>query len=137
MRRIIYGCWRNMIDRCENSRNKKYRIYGKRGISVYPEWKSFDLFYNWAISSGYKEGLTLDRINSNLGYNPVNCRWISLSDNSAITSKNVLTYDLAIKIHNLHNKGFSQRLIASKLNISKRPVQTILDGSHRIYSREL
>ena len=72
----IYKEWRSMIDRCENKSWKHYHNYGGRGISVCKEWRdSFNTFYEWAISNGYNDSLTLDRVNVNGNYEPSNCRW--------------------------------------------------------------
>lgn len=65
-----------MKTRCLNPSHNKYRLYGGRGIKVCDEWaNSFHNFYEWAICNGYRNGLTLDRINSNGNYEPSNCRW--------------------------------------------------------------
>lgn len=72
----IYGVWQGMKRRCYNKNNPKYPIYGGRGITVCDEWNDdFQAFYNWAMSNGYKNGLTLDRINCDGNYEPNNCRW--------------------------------------------------------------
>ena len=74
----IYRIWGNLVNRCVNINNPAYKNYGGRGISVCDEWKySFEKFYDWAISSGYNDTLTIDRINNDDGYYPENCRWVS------------------------------------------------------------
>lgn len=75
----IYNIWRSMKKRCYLKTHKAYKDYGARGIKVCDEWKNdFMSFYNWAIVNGYKEDLTLDRINVNGFYEPNNCRWVTM-----------------------------------------------------------
>lgn len=76
-RNRLRSIWRGMIERCENTKSTSYSLYGARGIGVCDEWKSFDSFMAWALSNGYADGLTLDRINGNDGYSPDNCRWVT------------------------------------------------------------
>lgn len=72
----LYRIWCNMHNRCYNTTANSYKNYGGRGITVCKEWNDdFMVFYDWAIRSGYKSFLTLDRINPDLGYCPENCRW--------------------------------------------------------------
>lgn len=72
----LYRVWASMKDRCTNSGTVGYKNYGGRGITVCDEWlKSFESFYVWAISNGYKDGLTLDREDNDGNYDPSNCRW--------------------------------------------------------------
>ena len=68
----IYCVWEHMNHRCTNTSNKNY---GGRGITVCEDWQIFEHFYKWSIENGYKDDLSLDRINFNGGYRPDNCRW--------------------------------------------------------------
>jgi len=78
----LYSVWTTMIHRCEDAKREKYKDYGGRGIAVCKEWHEPNTFMDWAFSSGYSEGLQLDRINNSGGYSPDNCRWVTPKQNS-------------------------------------------------------
>lgn len=73
----IYNIWIGMKSRVFNVKNKKYKIYGGRGINICEEWMDFINFKTWAYNNGYDIGLSLDRINVNGNYCPENCRFVS------------------------------------------------------------
>ncbi len=77
----IHKIYHNMKNRCLNVNNPRYKDYGARGIEICPEWleryNGFLNFYKWAVSAGYNDTLTLDRIDNDKGYNPENCRFVS------------------------------------------------------------
>ena len=70
-----------MKQRCHNPNSSKYRFYGAKGVSVCEEWRNdFESFYNWAMKNGYKDNLTIDRIDPYGNYEPSNCRWATLQE---------------------------------------------------------
>lgn len=75
----LHKVWREMKNRCKNPNNGSYKNYGARGITVCTEWEKFDAFFAWAVAAGYKEGLSIDRIDNDKGYCPENCKWSNRS----------------------------------------------------------
>lgn len=79
----LYNVWANIIKRCENPNATHYERYGGRGIRICSEWrKRFMVFRRWALSHGYKDGLTIDRIDNDGNYEPSNCQFITRGENT-------------------------------------------------------
>lgn len=79
----ICGIHEAMIQRCYNKNCAQYDNYGGRGISVCEEWRNNGgcrRFYNWSISNGYRNDLSIDRIDVNGNYEPSNCRWATAKE---------------------------------------------------------
>ncbi len=77
----MHNIWNSMMYRCsENSRHKEYKDYGGKGICVCEDWHEYSRFKAWALSHGYKDNLTLERVDNNGNYEPNNCTWIPKSE---------------------------------------------------------
>ncbi len=78
----IHNIWKGMRQRCNNPNHKYHPRYGGRGISVCDEWDEYLLFRDWALSNGYADNLTIDRIDNDKGYSPDNCQWLTRAENT-------------------------------------------------------
>lgn len=83
---VLYG----VRSRCNNPNANEYFRYGGRGIKICEEWNDNATFIQWALEHGYRDGLSIERINVNGDYCPENCIWIPISEQSNNTRKTVL-----------------------------------------------
>lgn len=85
-----HGAWRNMKDHCLNSNNPMYKYYGKRGIKICNRW--INSYKNFIKDMGYKPSplYSLDRINVNGNYEPWNCRWATMKQQTSNRRNNRL-----------------------------------------------
>ena len=95
----LHRIWRNIKSRCYNSNKPDYKYYGGRGIKVCDEWlNDFMSFYKWAMYNGYKDNLTIDRINGDENYSPYNCRWVNMKQQSR-NRPNIKKYNINGETH--------------------------------------
>lgn len=80
-RDALYNAWINMRVRCRHP-TKKNQYWAGKGIKVCEEWSNYPAFRTWALSAGYQDGLSIDRINQDGDYEPGNCRWVTLAQNT-------------------------------------------------------
>ena len=78
----IHNSWRGMVARCFNPKDTHYYLYGGKGITICKEWRNFIAFKKWANENNYKDGLSIDRIDPEGNYEPSNCQWLTVSENS-------------------------------------------------------
>ena len=117
----INKIWNGILYRCYNPKKDAFKHYGGRGIKVCDEWLPENNgavnFYNWAIKNGYKENLTIERIDVNGNYCPENCKWITQAEQMRNTRKNhFITIDGKtkcvrewLKIYNIRSSSFYYR----------------------------
>lgn len=134
----IYNIWIGMRDRCNNPKNDSYKYYGGRGIKVCEEWyKSFESFYKWAMSNGYKEHLTIDRINNDKGYEPDNCRWATYKEqnnNKRNNRKNLMIDGVEKSLKEWSNESqFTIQAIVYRLNVKKMSPKEAIFGERKAY----
>lgn len=124
----IYRIWVDMKNRCNSTTNHAYDRYGGRGISVCDEWNTFEPFYEWAISTGYTDDLTIDRIDVNGDYTPSNCKWSTyIEQNNNQRSTHYLEYNG--EIHSITEwsrvKGIPRTTIRNRLRRGW-PIESVL-----------
>lgn len=80
-KRRLKSIYQGMKQRCYNPKRPNYKYYGGRGIVICDEWLyNSRAFYDWAMANGYKDNLTIERIDTNSSYCPDNCKWASFKE---------------------------------------------------------
>lgn len=114
----LYAVWRGMNQRCYNEKHIDHKWYSERGIGVCDEWRNnFESFYSWSQENGYKNGLSLDRIDNTKGYSPENCRFVTAKDQANNRTTNIMithdgrtqtlkqwTEELGLKYHTIYER---------------------------------
>lgn len=86
----LYNVWQGMKGRCYNENDPRFADWGGRGIQVCEEWRhDFMAFHDWALANGYREGLSIDRIDNDGDYRPDNCRWATQKQQSRNRRSNI------------------------------------------------
>lgn len=136
----LYRTWAGIKTRCYNPKAFAFHRYGGRGICMCEEWRyDYVQFRDWALSSGYKSGMSIDRIDVNGNYEPGNCHWLTRSEHAKKTTsdnrhKSLAESTFAIDRHTasmikqLLNDGLSTSEISLRLNLPKHITSNIYTG---------
>ena len=134
----IYRIFNHIKQRCNNKQDSAYKDYGGRGIKMCKEWEdNFINFYNWSIANGYKENLSIDRINNNGNYEPENCRWaINAEQQNNKRNNHIITYNNKkytisnfCKNFNVYGYNEPEKLLKKTLRgMKKRKYKATLNG---------
>jgi len=119
----FYGIWNDMIMRCYNPKKERYKNYGGRGITVEDRWRVFNNF-KLDMYDGYTKGLSLERIDVNLGYFRSNCKWIPIKDQSLNKSNSIRV--------NYLNEVYTVTELALKFKIKPRTLYNRIESGFSI-----
>jgi hypothetical protein len=126
----IYKAWNNMKNRCFNKKVSVYKSYGGRGITVCDEWRNdVRLFYKWSLENGYKENLTIDRINNDGNYEPSNCRWVDMSIQAQNTRKLRKNNTLGYRGVAINHTKFQAQICVNMKTIYLGNYDTVLEAA--------
>lgn len=110
----LYSVWCGMKRRCYNTNDSEYHNYGGRGIVLCDDWcDDYAAFREWALSHGYEEDLSIDRIDVNGNYAPDNCRWIPMREQPS-TRRNIILYNGIPAVKIAQENGISKNLMLAR-----------------------
>lgn len=116
--------WSGMMKRCYNKNADNYRWYGGSGVVVCEEWKKDNnIFIDWSLKNGYKEGLQLDKDKLGNGkiYSPETCQWITKHENTSY-KRNTFKIEYNGEILNL-------KQLSEKINIPYKVMHARINTS--------
>lgn len=124
----LIGIYRGIKKRCYQKNCIAYIYYGARGIKMCDEWlNNATSFFEWSIHNGYKEGLTIDKINNDKDYSPNNCRWINQMMQSRNRKSNKLSAELVCFIRK-EKKTMSYNELAKKYDTTSQTIYNAVKG---------
>ena len=127
----LYRIWNSMKARCYDCNNSRFYAYGEKGVAVCDEWKGdFQSFYDWAMSNGYSENLSIDRIDVNGNYEPSNCKWSTNIEQANNTTRNrYITYQgITMTVSEwARHFGFNYKYFHEKLKKCNWSIENLLE----------
>lgn len=130
----IYYTYNNIKQRCYCLKDKYYKDYGERGITVCQDWlNDFMNFYNWSMNNGYNDNLTIDRIDNNKGYSSDNCRWVdNITQANNKRNNHYITYN-----NETHTMAEWSRILDIKYNKFKHKIRKGLSIKDIIFEKKI
>jgi hypothetical protein len=128
-----YNRWLAMVKRCTDPADKHFKNYGGRGITVCERWMSFENFY--ADMGKSPDGLSLDRIDNDRGYEPDNVRWATRKMQQRNRRCVHLSIEVARDIRARWAAGEMQKDIAAHYGLIPAYVCQIVH--HRIWAEDV
>lgn len=131
----LYSIYFDMKQRCYNPNNQHYRWYGEKGIDICEEWlgdNGLQNFFEWALDNGYNDNLTIDRIESDKGYYPENCQWITQSLNSSRVHTEIRQNEF-MKIHTPEKIRF----LANRRNVTLGAIAEGTEQTRQNFSNKM
>jgi len=129
----LYETWRNMVRRCHAPGFPDFKHYGARGIQVWPAWRDdFQSFADWIESNlgSRPEGMTLDRIDNDRGYDPENLKWATWSEQNR-NRRGTASAETAAKIREAYEAGEgSPRVLAERFGVTKSVADRAIWGQN-------
>lgn len=140
----LFSIWSGMRDRCINGNHASSVHYKDRGITICNEWDLFVVFEKWALSNGYTDTLTLDRIDITQGYSVDNCEWVTRAENTKRQVQDyhgnhqaIIAFNATLEISFKSVRDCAKYIIDQRLSKSTNVdsvasiVSTILRGSYK------
>lgn len=130
----IWRIWSGIRWRCSDLADKNY---GGRGITVDPSWESFDNFYR-DMKDGYRDDLTIERIDVNLPYSVTNCRWATNAEQQSNKRNNRYVQYEGETIHLaelVRRSGFSKMMLMMRLNRGMTGDEAVADCRNSGYGK--
>lgn len=128
--KLLRRVWRNMKMRCLNPKAQNFKWYGAKSIKICEEWLTWEVFRDWAWANGYKEGLSIERIDNLKNYEPLNCKWIPLSQqarHSSQTKKVIYKGKECFLIDLAEERGIPLYVVKDRLRKLKWSVEDAVD----------
>lgn len=128
-RTTLHRLWLNLRNRCNNPNTPDYKYYGGKGVSVCPRWDDFTLFAQ-DVGPHPGKGLTLDRIDTNKGYEPGNVRWATRQTQARNRNYCKMDKVKADEVRNRYLKGnITQKELAGEYNVTQPLISAIIRGA--------